>query len=189
MSFFKHELSDVRSSAIGHDTRIWQYAVVLEGARIGSNCNINCHTFIENDVVIGDNVTVKSGVYIWDGIRVENDVFIGPNVTFVNDKFPRSRKYPARFIGSHVMKGASIGAGATILGGITIGRFSMVGAGAVVTKDVPDFALVYGNPSKIKGWMNENGEVLTRIAEHVFRDSQGNRYSVVNDVLTKTDRT
>lgn len=187
MTFFKHELSDVKSSAIGPDTRIWQYAIVLEGARIGSKCNINCHTFIENDVVIGDNVTVKSGVYIWDGTRIDNDVFIGPNVTFVNDKFPRSRKYPERFIGSRVLKGASIGAGATIMGGITIGSYAMIGAGAVVTKDVPDFALVYGNPSEIKGWMNENGEVLTCIAEHLFNDSQGNRYSVVNGVLTKTD--
>lgn len=187
MLFFKHELSDVKSTEIGAGTRIWQYAVVLEGARIGGNCNINCHTFIENDVVIGDNVTVKSGVYLWDGIRVEDGVFIGPNATFVNDRYPRSKKYPEDFLGARIMQGASIGAGATVLGGITIGRFAMVGAGAVVTKDVPDFALVYGNPAEIKGWMNENGEVLKHVSDHLYVDGHGNRYTVMHGALHKTD--
>jgi acetyltransferase-like isoleucine patch superfamily enzyme len=122
--------------------------VVLKDAVIGDNCNINCHTFIENDVIIGNNVTVKSGVFLWDGIRVEDDVFIGPNVTFVNDKFPRSKQYPEAFQQTVVKKGASLGANATILGGITIGENAMIGAGAVVTKDVPANTVWVGNPAK-----------------------------------------
>ncbi|MFM7079937.1 MAG: acyltransferase [Bacteroidota bacterium] len=185
MGYFKHIHSDVQSEKIGDDTRIWQYAVVLAGAQIGSNCNINCHTFIENDVIIGNNVTVKSGVYVWDGIRVEDDVFIGPNVTFVNDKFPRSKRYPPSFNGTHIQQGASLGAGAIILGGISLGRYAMVGAGAVVTKDVPDFALVYGNPAIIKGWVNESGEVLQKIHENEFTDEQGHVYQVIDGKLLK----
>ena len=143
-----HPLSDVQSKNIGKDTHVWQYAVILAKAVIGDNCNINCHTFIENDVVIGNNVTVKSGVFLWDGIRVEDDVFIGPNVTFVNDKFPRSKQYPEEFQQTVIKKGASLGANATILGGITIGENAMIGAGAVVTKDVPANTVWVGNPAK-----------------------------------------
>lgn len=144
-----HPLSDVNSSKIGKDTRVWQYCVILEGAEIGSNCNICAHTLIEGDVVIGNNVTVKSGVFLWDGTRIEDDVFIGPNATFTNDPMPRSKVYPEVFKGVVVKKGASIGANATLLPGITIGCYAMVGAGAVVTKDVPDYAVVVGNPAKI----------------------------------------
>jgi acetyltransferase-like isoleucine patch superfamily enzyme len=188
MLFFKHDLSDVKSTEIGAGTRIWQYAIVLEGARIGDNCNINCHTFIENDVVIGNNVTIKSGVYLWDGMRVDDDVFIGPNVTFVNDKYPRSKQYLQKFIGVQVLKGATIGAGSIVLCGIRIGRFAMVGAGSVVTKDIPDFALVYGNPAVIKGYVNEYGEPLRQISETEFSDSGGRRFNLTNDVLIKTDQ-
>jgi|SRR5690242_18800053 acetyltransferase-like isoleucine patch superfamily enzyme len=151
-----HPLADVQSSQIGEGTTVWQFAVILPNAQIGKNCNINCHTFIENDVVIGDRVTIKPGVFIWDGLRIQDDVFIGPNVTFVNDKFPRSKKYPEKFLTTHIGKGASIGANATILGGITIGDHAMVGAGSVVTKNVEPFTLVYGNPAKIVQRISEN---------------------------------
>lgn len=144
-----HKLSDVQSTNIGHGTRIWQYCVVLENALIGNNCNICAHTLIENDVFIGNNVTIKSGVFLWDGITIEDDVFVGPNATFTNDKTPRSKVYPSNFPKTIIKKGASIGANATILPGITIGENSMIGAGAVVTKDVPEFAVVVGNPAEI----------------------------------------
>lgn len=144
-----HQLADVQSTKIGADTTVWQYSVILAGAEIGANCNICAHTFIENDVVIGDNVTVKCGVFIWDGTRVEDDVFLGPNATLTNDIMPRSKLYPSTFRGITIRKGASVGANATILPGITIGRDAMVGAGAVVTRDVPDSAIVTGNPARI----------------------------------------
>lgn len=155
-----HPLADVQSKQIGEGTTIWQFAVILSGAVIGENCNINCHTFIENDVIIGDRVTVKSGVYIWDGIRIENDAFIGPNATFVNDKYPRSKKYPEKFMGIKIGKGASIGANATILGGIEIGEYAMIGAGSVITKNVAPHTLVYGNPAKIAGKIDEEGKLI-----------------------------
>lgn len=142
-------LADVKSKNIGESTFVWQFAVILENAVIGENCNINSHTFIENDVTIGDRVTVKSGVYLWDGIRIEDDVFIGPNATFTNDKYPRSKQYPLEFQKTVLKKGASIGAGAIILGGITIGEMAMVAAGALVTKDVPPNTLVKGVPAQI----------------------------------------
>ncbi|MCA2494225.1 acyltransferase [Vibrio sp. 2175-1] len=143
-----HSLSDVQSTNIGTDTNIWQFCVVLPEAVIGNNCNICSHCLIENDVVIGHNVTVKSGVQLWDGITIEDDVFIGPNVTFTNDKSPRSKQYPEEFWKTVIKKGASIGANATILPGVTIGEFSMVGAGAVVTKDVAPHTTVVGNPAR-----------------------------------------
>jgi len=144
-----HKLADVASDEIGKGTRVWQYVVILKNAKIGKNCNICAHTLIEGDVIIGDNVTVKSGVYIWDGTRVEDDVFIGPNATLTNDLMPRSKQYPEEFSGITLKQGCSIGANATLLPGITIGGGAMVGAGAVVTKDVPDYAVVVGNPAKI----------------------------------------
>lgn len=144
-----HPLADVKTSAVGANTRVWQYSIIFADAKIGENCNICSHTLIESDVIIGNNVTIKSGVYIWDGSRVEDDVFIGPNATLTNDRMPRSKQYPAKFAGVYLKKGASIGANATILPGVTIGEFAMVGAGAVVTKDVPANAVVVGNPAKI----------------------------------------
>ena len=155
-----HPLADVQSKSIGEGTTVWQFAVVLPKAVIGKNCNINCHTFIENDVVIGDRVTVKAGVYLWDGIRVEDDVFIGPNATFVNDKYPRSKKYPGKFQGIKIAKGASIGANTTILGGIEIGEYAMIGAGSVVTKNVAPYTLVYGNPAKVTGKIDDKGKLI-----------------------------
>ena len=150
---FIHPLSDVMSSNIGQKTKVWQYSVILPKAVIGENCNICAHTLIENDVVIGDNVTVKSGVYIWDGITLKDNVFIGPCVTFTNDKKPRSKQYPDEFPKTVVEEGASIGANATLLPGITIGKNALVGAGAVVTKNVPENAIMVGNPAVIKGYV------------------------------------
>ncbi len=144
-----HELANVSSSDIGENTRIWQYCVVLDGAKIGKNCNLCAHTLVEGGVIVGDNVTLKSGVYLWEGTLIEDNVFIGPNATFTNDLMPRSRVRPEKFKGITIKFGASIGANATLLPGISIGRMAMVGAGAVVTKDVPDFAVVVGNPAKI----------------------------------------
>lgn len=143
-----HKSSDVQSKNIGKDTRVWQYVVILGNAIIGDECNICSHCFIENDVVIGDRVTIKCGVQIWDGITIKDDVFIGPGVSFTNDKFPRSRNYkkPEKTL---VEKGASIGANATILCGLTIGENAMVAAGAVVTRDVPANTVVAGSPSKV----------------------------------------
>lgn len=149
-----HPLSDVQEARIGAGTRIWQYVVVLPGARIGSDCNICSHCFIENDVVVGDRVTIKNGVQLWDGLRVGDDVFIGPNVTFTNDRRPRSRVRPERFLGTRIEDGASLGAGATILPGLTIGRGAMVGAGAVVTRSVPPNAIAVGNPARIAGYVD-----------------------------------
>lgn len=148
MSFI-HELADVAPCEIGEDTKVWQFVVILENAKIGKNCNICAHSLIESDVVIGNNVTVKSGVYIWDGTRIENDVFLGPNATLTNDLMPRSKKHPEQFSGITLKQGCSIGANATLLPGITVGVGAMVGAGAVVTQSVPDYAVVVGSPAKI----------------------------------------
>lgn len=150
-----HPLSDVQSRNIGQDTNIWQYVIILPEAQIGNNCNICSHSFIENDVKIGNNVTIKCGVYLWDGIRIEDNVFIGPNVTFTNDKYPRSKKYPEYFQETVIEKGASLGAGAVILGGIKIGQNAMIGAGSVITKDVPANELWIGNPAKFRRKINE----------------------------------
>ena len=155
MSFI-HYLADVAECQIGNRTRVWQFVVVLKGAKIGADCNICAHTLIEGDVVIGDRVTVKSGVQIWNGSVIGDDVFIGPNATFCNDLYPRSKQYPTKFSGVTIHNGASIGANATLLPGITIGETAMVGAGAVVTKDVPARALVVGNPAKIVRYLDDS---------------------------------
>ena len=161
-----HPSADVHSTSIGEATRIWQFVVVLPLARIGRECNICAHVLIENDVVIGDRVTVKSGVQLWDGLRVEDDVFIGPNVTFSNDKFPRSRQYLASPLTTHVAAGASLGAGCTILPGLSIGQNAMVGAGAVVTRSVPANAIVVGNPARIVGYVEAEAAFGVDLVSH-----------------------
>lgn len=141
-----HKLSDCQSP-IPESTNVWQFCVVLPKAQIGENCNICSHCLIENDVKIGNNVTIKSGVQVWDGITLEDNVFVGANVSFTNDKYPRSKEYGHTWP-TLVRRGATIGAGCTVLCGITIGEGSMIGAGSVVTKDVPAGELWFGNPAK-----------------------------------------
>jgi UDP-2-acetamido-3-amino-2,3-dideoxy-glucuronate N-acetyltransferase len=150
---FIHPQALCESVAIGAGTRVWAFAHILPGARIGADCNICDGVFIENDVLVGDRVTVKCGVQLWDGIEIEDDVFIGPNATFTNDKFPRSRQPPPAFSRTLVRRGASIGANATILPGLEIGAGAAVGAGAVVTRTVPANAIVVGNPARIAGYV------------------------------------
>lgn len=152
---FIHNLADVAGAVVGEGSKIWQFVVILAGARIGADCNVCAQTLIEGDVVVGDRVTIKSGVQIWDGTRVENDVFIGPNVTFTNDRYPRSKEYPKQFSGITIKHNASIGANATLLPGITVGEYALIGAGAVVTEDVPPYAVVVGNPAKIIRYENK----------------------------------
>lgn len=158
--YFVHQQAICESPAIGSNTRIWAFAHILPKAVIGSECNICDGVFIENDVVVGDRVTVKCGVQLWDGMEIEDDVFIGPNATFTNDKFPRSKVYPKNFARTLIRKGSSIGANATILPGITVGAGAMVGAGAVVTRSVPANAIVVGNPAKIVGYVNADTEIV-----------------------------
>lgn len=179
-----HRNSEVQSNNIGDGTQIWQYVIILEGASIGKNCNINCHTFIENDVVIGDNVTIKSGVYLWDGLRIKDDVFIGPGVVFTNDLFPRSKKRVV-FVNTCVEKGVSIGANATIKAGVTLGSYCLIGAGAVVTKDVHSHALCYGNPAKQHGWVDELGEKLILDECGVWKNSKNQLYRESDTGLIK----
>ena len=143
-----HPTSDVKSTKIGENTNIWQFCVVFPQAKIGCNCNICAQVLIENEVEIGNNVTIKSGVQVWDGITIEDDVFIGPNATFTNDLFLRSKNPDWKLAKTVIKRGASIGANATILAGVTIGENAMIGAGSVVTKDVPDNSVWYGNPTR-----------------------------------------
>lgn len=152
LDYFRHPAAIVDEGAIvGPNSRVWAFAHLLPGARIGADCNVCDHVFVESDVVVGDRVTIKCGVQLWNGLRVEDDVFIGPNATFTNDRFPRSRQ-PFDCLTTTVHAGASIGANATILPGLSIGREAMVAAGAVVTRDVPPFAIVAGNPATIIGY-------------------------------------
>jgi len=152
---FIHPKALVEGDRIGARTRVWAFAHVLPGAVIGQDCNICDNVFIENDVTVGDRVTVKCGVQLWDGVHVESDVFIGPNVTFTNDPFPRSKQYLEKYPPTFVRRGASIGANATILPGVTIGAGALVGAGAVVTRSVPPHALVVGNPARIVRYVSQ----------------------------------
>ncbi|MBZ5634286.1 MAG: WxcM-like domain-containing protein [Acidobacteriia bacterium] len=153
-----HETALVDSNHIGEGTRVWAYAHILSGARIGRDCNICDHTFIENDVIIGDRVTIKCGVQLWDGLRVEDDVFIGPNATFTNDRFPRSKQHLAEHPQTIIKRGASIGANATLAPGIIIGEMAMVGAGSVVTHNAPPYSKLAGNPARIIGYVDAKPE-------------------------------
>jgi UDP-2-acetamido-3-amino-2,3-dideoxy-glucuronate N-acetyltransferase len=158
MGYFKHETAIVETQSVGEGTRIWAFTHILPGARIGLDCNICDHVFIENDVVIGDRVTIKCGVQLWDGLRVEDDVFIGPNATFTNDPFPRSRRRPQDFLRTVIKKGASIGANATLLPGVIVGERAMVAAGAVLTHNAPPNAILAGNPARIVGYEGVKAE-------------------------------
>ena len=169
-----HFLSDVQSIHIGNNTRIWQFCVILPGASIGDNCNICTNVFIENDVIVGDNVTIKSGVQLWDGVRIENNVFIGPNVTFTNDLVPRSKEYPQNFAKTIVKYGASIGANSTVVAGHTIGEYALIGAGSVVTSDIPANTVWYGNPARQKGYITSDGILLSMDK----KDKKGKQYTL-----------
>jgi acetyltransferase-like isoleucine patch superfamily enzyme len=157
-----HPLADVKAKIIGDDTRIWQYCVVFQNAKIGNNCNICAFVLVENDVEIGNNVTVKSGVQLWDGIKVEDNVFIGPNVTFTNDLIPRSKQYPKEFWKTVLKEGCSIGANSVIVAGHTIGEYAFIGAGSVITKNVPAHTIWYGNPATEKGYITKSGIMLDK---------------------------
>jgi acetyltransferase-like isoleucine patch superfamily enzyme/dTDP-4-dehydrorhamnose 3,5-epimerase-like enzyme len=173
--YFAHPQALVESENIGKNTRVWAFAHILPGAVVGEDCNICDQTFIENDVILGNRVTIKCGVQLWDGITLEDDVFVGPNATFTNDPFPRSKQYPETFSRTIVRKGASIGANATILPGLSIGQYAMVGAGTVVTKNVPPFAVVVGNPARITGYVQsgKNGhKVKPAAAEEPRRSAE-----------------
>lgn len=150
-----------RGARIGPGTRVWAFAHILPGAVVGANCNICDHVFIENDVILGNHVTVKCGIYIWDGVRVDDLVLLGPNVVFTNDPAPRSKRRSAEFAKTYVGRGASIGANATILPGIVIGKWAMIGAGSVVTRNVPDFMLAVGNPARKVGYVCVCSKKLT----------------------------
>jgi len=170
----------VESAHIGNGTKIWAFVHVLENAKIGEDCNIGEHCFIENDVEVGDEVVVKNGVYLWDGVRISNRVFIGPHVVFTNDYLPRAKIYLENPVETYVLEGASIGANATILCGITIGSYAMIGAGAVVTRSVPDYTLVYGNPASNGGYVCECGKILN--FEHEISNCEcGKKYSMAKD--------
>jgi len=163
-----HQTALVESIQIGEGTRVWAYAHILPGAQIGRDCNICDHTFIENDVIIGDRVTIKCGVQLWDGLRVEDDVFIGPNATFTNDRFPRSAQHLAEYPRTVIKRGASIGANATLAPGIVIGEMAMVGAGAVVTHNAPPHSKLAGNPARIIGYVDATPEApAARMTEEV----------------------
>jgi acetyltransferase-like isoleucine patch superfamily enzyme/dTDP-4-dehydrorhamnose 3,5-epimerase-like enzyme len=162
--FFVHPQGICESDSIGSGTRIWAFAHVLPGARIGSDCNLCDGVFVESDVTVGDRVTIKSGVQLWDGVELESDVFVGPNATFTNDRFPRSREWLDEHPRTIVREGASIGANATLLPGVEIGRNAMVGAGAVVTHSIPAHAIVVGNPARITGYIDAAGPAADPVA-------------------------
>ena len=180
MRYSVHPLADVQTKLIGENSRIWQFVVILPNARIGDDVNICSHCFIENNVIIGDRVTVKSGVQLWDGLRVGNDVFIGPNASFTNDRFPRSRQKPEKFLETTIQDSATIGAGAIILPGLTIGSKAMVAAGAVVTRSVPSNAIVEGNPARIVGYVNV--ELERNIKHYSVKDDRQPPYSNITVV-------
>jgi len=181
-SAFIHHLALCESANLGAGTRVWAFAHILKGAVIGADCNVCDHVFIENDVVIGDRVTIKSGVQLWDGVRIADDVFVGPNATFSNDKYPRSKQYQAKVEETHIGKGASIGAGAVILPGLRIGSKAMVGAGAVVTHDVPAKAVVSGNPARIVGYVDTKPQQRTKVAAAAAAEPAGPTQTSVRGV-------
>lgn len=183
--FFVHSHALCESEKIGKDSRVWAFAHILPGATLGSECNVCDNVFIENDVIIGDRVTLKCGVQVWDGITVEDDVFIGPNATFTNDLFPRSKVYPQTFARTIIRRGASLGANCTILPGITIGINAMIGAGAVVTRSVPPNAIVVGNPAKIIGYVDAK-PVTTGIEGLQQAGKPGSLLTSVNGVTLHT---
>ena len=181
---FKHPLSLVESDDIGPGTRVWAWAHVMKGARLGVDCNVGEHCFIEKGAVLGDRVTVKNGVAVWEGVTAEDDVFLGPNAVLTNDLRPRSKLRHERVGTTLLKRGASIGANATILCGVTVGQFAMIGAGAVVTRDVPDYGLVLGNPARLAGHVCRCGARLKREASEAICGACAARYVVSRDRIS-----
>ena len=187
MATYIHPNAIVDSNvSLGAGTRIWAFSHVLRGATIGKNCNVCDHTFIEGKVIIGDNVTVKSGVYIWDGAIIEDDVFVGPCVAFTNDARPRSKQYPGQFFGPRLRRGCSIGANATLLPNVEIGEWAMIGAGSVVTKSVKAHSLVYGNSAQFRGWVCECGNQLPDSNAEEIICKCGYSFKLIDNELVKT---
>jgi acetyltransferase-like isoleucine patch superfamily enzyme len=185
-NYFVHPQAICESNNIGKNTRIWAFVHVLNDVKIGEDCNLCDYVFIENGVKIGNRVTIKNGISVWNGVILEDDVFLGPNCVLTNDMYPRSKGYHSENIKTLIKKGASVGANATIICGNTLGKYCMVGAGAVVTKDVPDFALVVGNPARFKYWISRIGEKLDFTNNLIASDSQGNKYKLIkSDGLLK----
>jgi len=182
---FVHPNAIVESDKIGAKTRVWAFAHILKNAEIGEDCNICDYVFIESGVKIGNRVTIKNGISVWEGLTIEDDVFLGPNCVFTNDMFPRSKLVRPEYERTLLKEGSSIGANATILCGIKLGRYSMVGAGAVVTKDIPDFACVIGNPAKLLYWISKTGEKLNFNKSNEANDSSGNKYKLIADPENK----
>lgn len=180
-NYFVHPNALVESDNIGAKTRIWAFAHVLKNVTIGEDCNLCDYVFVESGVTIGNRVTIKNGISLWEGLEIEDDVFLGPNAVFTNDMFPRSKRHSGIFLSTKIQKGASVGANATILCGITLGKYCLVGAGSVVTKSVPDFALVTGNPAKVKYWVSITGEKLIFDSSNKAVDSDGNKYEFIPD--------
>lgn len=168
-----HPAALVETDSIGAGTTIWAFVHILPDVQIGTNCNICDHCFIEGGVSIGNNVTLKSGIYLWKGISIEDNVFLGPNVVFTNDLRPRSKQYDIEQAATHVCYGASVGANSTVLVGVRIGRFAMTGIGSVITRSVPDYALVYGNPARQHGWVDETGQKLIPQGPDRWRSADG----------------
>lgn len=181
-TFFQHPQAMIDEGvSIGKGTRVWAFAHILTGAVIGKDCNICDHTFIEGAVQLGDRVTIKCGVFLWDGLIVEDDVFVGPAAVFTNDNRPRSRRYRPEFLKTVLKEGCSIGANSTILPGLTIGRWAMVGAGAVVTDDVPGHALVFGSPARLRGWVCRCGEKLAQASGSRLACQCGQAYDQISE--------
>ena len=176
----RHPSSEIQTKNIGKGTIVWQNCVILKKAIIGHGCNICYNVFIENDVIIGNNVTIKPGVQIWNGITIEDNAFIGPNVTFTNDRYPRSGQHSNESTRTIIKNGASIGANASVLCGIIVGKWAMVGAGSVVTKNIPDYTLWYGNPAKFKGYICECGRKLD---SGMWCSICCRNYHIVNDLI------
>jgi acetyltransferase-like isoleucine patch superfamily enzyme len=180
--YFRHPLALVDEGvSIGQGTRVWAFAHVLSGAVLGEDCNICDHTFIEGGVRIGNRVTIKCGVFLWDGLTIEDDVFIGPNAVFTNDRRPRSKRHLKTYPQTVLKKGCSLGAGSTTLPDITIGRWAMVGAGAIVTHDVPDYALVVGSPARWRAWICRCGEKLFPASDRLLGCTCGRSYEQVTE--------
>ncbi len=186
LPYFVHPNALVESTNIGAKTRIWAFVQVQKDSVIGKDCNLGNGVFVENGVVIGDRVTIKNGISLWEGLTLEDDVFLGPHAVFTNDMFPRSKMHSGNYLRTLIKKGASVGANATVLCGLTLGSYCMIGAGSVVTKSVPDFALVAGNPARFMYWISKTGEKLLFDDNGRASDSKGGRYEIRDLTESKT---